>query len=351
MTEDNLSADLSAAWDAAQEPEAAPVEAPVTEAAPEAPSEAPVSDGRARDEFGRFAKKETPPEPAPQMASPEIKPAQGSKDVAPAPSPVERPWLSGVAPPPGWSPAAKFHFEKLPQEVREAIAKREQEMDQGAAKFASYKGLEEYDQLARNSGTTLNEAMGRYVQTERELAKDPVNTLVWLAQQYDAMEGLAQYFGGQSQGQGHQNPEAQALHPVLQKLQTIEQELNSYKQQTEQQRISAINSQLQQFRADPKHKYFDNVEEDMAILMESGKAKDLEDAYQKACRMNDDIYPLLTKEQEEKKQAELQRAASDARRAAGSLSNGAPIPGASSGGASSSTLRGELMNNWDATAI
>jgi hypothetical protein len=350
MTEDNLSADLSAAWDAQVEaPEAAPVETPVTEAAPA--EEAPASTDRPRDEHGRFAKKEATPEPAPQMASPEIKPAQGSKDVAPAPSPVERPWLSGVAPPPGWSPAAKFHFEKLPQEVREAIAKREQEMDQGAAKFASYKGLEEYDQLARNSGTTLNEAMGRYVQTERELAKDPVNTLVWLAQQYDAMDGLAQYFGGQSQGQGQQNPEAQALHPVLQKLQTIEQELNSYKQKNQQQQEEAINRQIAAFAADPKHKYFANVEEDMAILMQEGRAKDLEDAYQKACRMNDDIYPLLTKEQEERKQAELQRAASDARRAAGSLSNGAPIPGASSGGASSSNLRGVLEDNWNSLTI
>jgi hypothetical protein len=350
MTEDNLSADLSAAWDAQVEaPEAAPVEAPVAEAAPEAPTEAPVSTDRPRDEHGRFAKVEKPTTPAPEMASPEIKPAQGSKDVAPAPSPVERPWLSGVAPPPGWSPAAKFHFEKLPQEVREAIAKREQEMDQGAAKFASYKGLEEYDTLARNSGTTLHEAMGRYVHTERELARDPVNTIVWLAEQYGAMDGLAQFFGGQ--GQGQQNPEAQALHPVLQKLQTIEEELNSYKQQSEHQKLSAINSQLAAFAADPKHKYFANVEEDMAILMESGKAKDLEDAYQKACRMNDDIYPLLTKEQEERKQAELQRAASDARRAAGSLSNGAPIPGASSGGASSSNLRGVLEDNWNSLTI
>jgi hypothetical protein len=71
MTEDNLNSDLSAAWDAQVEaPEAAPVEAPVAEAAPEAPSEAPVASDRPRDEQGRFAKKETTTEPAPEMASP-----------------------------------------------------------------------------------------------------------------------------------------------------------------------------------------------------------------------------------------------------------------------------------------
>ncbi len=303
---------------------------------------------RPRDEFGRFTRKEETPAVA--TASPEVSLAAPEKpqEAAPAVSSpaVERPWLTGTAPPPGWSPAAKFEFEKLPPAVKESIAKREAEVEQGFAKFADYKGLDEFATMARNSGTTITEAVGRYVEAERFLQRDPINAIAWLANEYGVDLGQ---FGGQ-QGQGHQTP-ADPMSPIMQQLHAMNERLQQYETRTQQQQTEAINRQISAFAAKPEHKYFANVEDRMAVLMESGQAKDLEDAYQQATWSHPDIRSLLIKEQQAQQMAQAQQVASNAKRAAASLPTGAPVNGASPGGAPKSNLRAELESNWDSSTI
>ena len=118
----------------------------------------------------------------------------------------------------------------------------------------------------------------------------------------------------------------------------------------EQQQFYGIKSEVDTFGSKPEHKYFENVRQIMAGLIKTGVADDLQDAYDKACWSHPEIRQLQINEQLEAKTSANRSRASDARRAAGSLNPGSPLPGASSSGRGSpkATLRDQLLEDWDA---
>lgn len=93
----------------------------------------------------------------------------------------EQPASIGSRVPPGWSAEAKAQFATLPGEVQAAIAKREQEVDNGFRVLQDYKGLEEFTPLIRQAGMTHADVMRRAIDWEKALIHDPVNTVVHVA--------------------------------------------------------------------------------------------------------------------------------------------------------------------------
>ncbi len=341
---DDLRSALSSAFDTS-------VEAPETEAplAPEAETqpEAESQSTRARDEFGRFIK--TDAEKAAEAAGKPVEAQPGLEGVKPAPTALNTPTGAPkpTAPPPGWSVPAKAEFDKLSPAVKEAIAKREDEVSQGFAKYAAYKGLEPYAEMASRAGTSLPVAVQKWIAAEKELATDFVSGIHSLCQHFNINPAaLGQVLSGQ--GQGRQQP--QAHDPVLSEVAALRNRLAQFEQQQQEQANSGINAEIAQFSAKPENKYFENVKQTMVRLLQTEEATSLQDAYDKACWANPEIRPLLINEQMTKQQAETQRKASEARRASGSLSPGGAIPGA--GNASSSkSLRGALEEAWSASSI
>lgn len=227
-----------------------------------------------------------------------------------------------VAPPPGWSPTSKRDYAALPDHIKADIAKREDEVNQGLAKLQSYKGLDPFVDMARKSGTSLPEAVQRYVAAEQLLEQDPIKGLKWLCQNYK-VDPRRLVDGEQPQGgQQPQQRQDQFRDPrVDQILPHVQQLINQ-----------PVKNQIVQFFADPKNVYAENVADDMTALIKSGQAKDLAEAYDKACWARPDIRSLLIEQQTtDAAQQQRQKAttvASNARAAAKSIT-GTPLPGAS----------------------
>lgn len=340
-TEDQSLRDaLSAAFDGADETPAAEPE--------EQADEAPELDenGQPRDERGRWTKAQrehyeaqqreqqaTQEQQAPEQASQELR----------------------LAPPPGWTPAAKAAYASLPPEVQEAVARREQEINNGFAKLRDYKGLDEYADMAKASGTTLREAFDRYKAAEDLLDRDFRGGVLSLCEMYGVHPmQLAQEFAGMftsEQGQPQQGQQPpQGMNPevglLARELAGIKEFVRTLSTERETQERQAINGAVQQFSQDKL--YFEDVRKDMADLIRTGKANTLDEAYDKACWMNPQIRDLLIKEQ-----AAPQNAAdrvSQARRASGSLRTGAPAGNAPSG-SSTSNLRSALLDAWDSSSV
>jgi hypothetical protein len=141
------------------------------------------------------------------------------------------------------------------------------------------------------------------------------------------------------------------LEPLQQRLDRIERERQAEIQQRQAQESSIIHSEIDTFAASPGHDHFEAVKLRMGHLLESGLAKDLQDAYDQACWSDPAIRSTLAAAQaqsENEKRLADQKAKTDAaRRAAGSvtgapggakpLSNGASDP--------SRDLREELRAN------
>lgn len=343
---DDLRSALSSAYDTSVEsPEA---EAPATPEAetPEAATQ-PSQSTRARDEQGRFIK--TDAEKAAEATGKPVEAQPVLEGIKPAPGAQNAPTdaLKPATPPPGWSVPAKAEFDKLPQAVKEAIAKREEEVSQGFAKYAAYKGLEPYAEMASRAGTSLPQAVQKWIAAEQQLATDFVSGIHSLCQHFNINPAA---LGSVLSGQGNGRQQPQAHDPVLAEMAALKNRLAQFEQQQQEQVYSGINAEIAAFSAKPENKYFENVKPTMKRLLEAEEASSLQDAYDKACWANPEIRALLISEQVTKQQAEAQRKASEARRASGSLSPGAAIPGA--GNASpAKTLRAELLNNWDSASI
>ena len=110
------------------------------------------------------------------------------------------------------------------------------------------------------------------------------------------------------------NNQVQRLDPYTQQLmsqlQTMNQEVSSIKGKFKQEEETRLMSEIDRVRNNvEKFPHFEAVRENMAQLLESGLAQDLETAYAKAVRMNDDVWSveqerLLTQAQKQSSKAQ-----------------------------------------------
>jgi hypothetical protein len=290
-------------------PEPTPVEEVVV--APEAVIEAETphddgekaADGRERGPDGKFIAKaaetvqDTPDQPSEAVADPAVKLA--------------------IRAPASWSPAAKATFDKLPPEVQQAVAKREQEIDHGLRRKSDevkrYEPLEQVlaPRRAQWAAQGMDEvhAVKTLLAAQDLLEKNPMQGLEFLARSYGVNLNTAQ-----PQGQPYQAQPAPDSHP---EIAALKQQLQVLQSQVQTAQTAPIVSQIEAFQNDPANLYFENVRDDMAVLLHNGKASDLKEAYEMACWMRPDIRPFLQTAQAPA--GPVQDKAAQARRAAVSV--------------------------------
>jgi hypothetical protein len=120
------------------------------------------------------------------------------------------------------------------------------------------------------------------------LSKAPYSEKVQMFQR------LAQDYGIQLGEDGTSIPQTDAYtQQLMNQLNQVNQEVYSIKNRFQQEEQSRLMSEIERVRSDvEKFPHFDVVREEMAQLLELGKAQDLETAYKKAVRMNDDVWAL-----------------------------------------------------------
>jgi hypothetical protein len=290
-------------------PEPAPVEevvapeAVITEAETPHDDSEKAADGRVRGPDGKFIAK------APEMV--QDTPDQPSEAVA---DPAAK---LAIRAPASWSPAAKATFDKLPPEVQQAVAKREQEIDHGLRrKSEEVKRYEPLEQVlaprrAQWAAQGMDEvhAVKTLLAAQDLLEKNPMQGLEFLARSYGVNLNTAQ-----PQGQPYQAQPARDSHP---EIAALKQQLQVLQSQVQTAQTAPIVSQIDAFQNDPANLYFENVRDDMAVLLHNGKASDLKEAYEMACWMRPDIRPFLQTAQAPA--APVQDKAAQARRAAVSV--------------------------------
>ena len=146
------------------------------------------------------------------------------------------------------------------------------------------------DNLAKR-GIQPTQYIENLVRAEQILTHAPYEQKVQVFQKLAADYGI-------QLGEGVGN--LQQLDPYTQQLMNqlnqVNQEVSSIKGRFAQEENQRLMNEIEKYRSDvEKYPHFDVVREEMAQLLELGKAQDLETAYKKAVRMNDDVW---AKEQE-----------------------------------------------------
>ena len=80
---------------------------------------------------------------------------------------------------------------------------------------------------------------------------------------------------------------------LMQQLYQVNQEVSTIKGRFEQEEQARLNNEIERVRSDKERfPHFDMVREEMAQLLELGKAQNLETAYAKAVRLNDEVWAV-----------------------------------------------------------
>lgn len=324
------------ALETAFEPKEIEAETPAVETVAEEP--APVTEDkpvdRPRDESGKFAKAEK------QEA-----PVEAKEPVpTPEPAPVRKA-------PSSWKPAAQEAFLKAdrgeqltPEEIRlltQEAERREGDFLKGVGEFKSHAdraraydaAIEPFKGHLQALGVDAPTAITALMRADYTLrTADPATKAQYFAQ-------LAQQYGidlGQVQQPPQVDPQTQYL---MSQLNQLRQQQEMWQNQIVQQEQMKAQSELQSFAtADKQH--FDAVRNDMADLLETGKAKSLQEAYDMAVWMRPDIRQSLLDQQ----RADAQRKAMEQAQAQRAKAASVSVKGSSPASGGGQPLKGSLRD-------
>ena len=122
---------------------------------------------------------------------------------------------------------------------------------------------------------------------------DQILTHAPMEQKVQIFQRLAQEYGVQLNGSGQMQQFDPYTQQLMNQLNMVNQEVSSIKGRFAEEENQRLMNEIEKYRSDAeKYPHFDVVREEMAQLLELGKAQDLETAYKKAVRMNDDVWAL-----------------------------------------------------------
>jgi Skp family chaperone for outer membrane proteins len=271
------------------------------ENASEEGSEEVVKEGAERDEKGRFKAKESDTESNQGAESEPV-----AEDVDDVEEKVE------------YTLQKPTTFKKEYVSTWEKLAAGKPLTREESVKFAEYTGITRESEFKRgvsvykgeaDKARELTQAIGQF---EPELQKHGIHPVAWInnlgrahyalangspEQKVQMLNRLAQDYGIQLNQDAIQMPEQAYVDPyqqqLMQQLQATQQQVQQLSAIREQEENARLAQEISRVSSDKERfPHFDMVREDMAQLLERGLAQDLESAYAKAVRMNDEAYKL-----------------------------------------------------------
>ncbi len=277
-----------------------------------APAGETVREDVPRDEQGKFAAKE----PEQTMMQ------QAQEPVEQAEEPV---WKR---PPASWKKDYHDVWQTADDRMKEYAWQREEQMKAGV------QPLMEKARLADQ----FQEVLNPYMDTIRGLNIEPTQAVKALMEADHALRfsdpqqkqqlfmRLAQQYGVTLGGELQQQPFDPNISALQQELNRVRGEVMSWKEQQEQMQNQSLMGEINSFALKAEH--FEEARPTMISLLQSGVASTLEEAYEKAIRLDDNLYQQV--QQSRQAQAETQQkvvanqAAKKARAAAVSVRSAAP---------------------------
>lgn len=376
---ETLRDDIASAFDVVETRDTPPGTAGAPPSGGEAPpAPPPGGGGRVRGPDGKFVASEAPPRPAEKApaapGAPQAAPT-GKQPLATPPKPGDAPKppdpAAAAAPqlraPVSWKPGAREHWAKLPLDVQQEVARREVEINRTVQESAKAREalshvqgvLGPYGQNIAASGRDALQAMEQLFKADNTLRHGSTNDKATLVANIVKSFGIdiaaldAILAGQQAPEDPNQALAERLRREMQQQLQPVMQHFNRM-QGARQQALQRINTdagtEVESFSTDGQHEFFDDVRADMADIIDlytaRGASISLQDAYDRAIRINPQVSEIFTKRAEAERVNAAAAAAQRARRTAASIS-GSPAPAGAGPGPAGDSRRAEIEAAWE----
>lgn len=303
-------------------------------------------DGAGKYEAAPNASTEQQAEPTEGATEQGAKEGEAAKESAdPNAEDAAKAQAPAVEAPPTWSAEMRTKFQSLPQEFRDlqayaakrddqqnqVIIRHQEQLKQAEQLVNAYEPLNNVllahkDDFARR-GILPAQGVAFLLQAQRQLEQNPVGALIDIARSVNVdlaavlqAAGIdpRQYGTTQNRPDPYVSQIEAKLNQALQKIDAFESRQVQQQTVAEQQIVTDAEQAIADFAKDKP--YFEEVREDMGILLQAGRVKDLPAAYKKACAMNDSIASRIQADQrakdEAKRKADEQAKAAEARKSA-----------------------------------
>ena len=308
------------------------IESPVQAAPePEVEETAEQKTERARDEAGRFSK-------AQQEATP---------------LPAEEPERKRPQRPSSWKKEYWEKWDALDPDLAEYVLQREQQYAQGVS---TYKGeadkAREFQEILaphaprfQSFGVTPTAYVGRLLHMDQILSTGTQQEKINMLQSIANAVGIGGQQPGVEQGQQSYVPPE-----LMQTVGSLQNEIQQIKAINEAREQAQYTQQIEEFAQTAP--YLDELQEDMAQLLEKGLASDLPDAYRKALAWNEELSAKAAAEQrsEREKHEASKQTAARARSSAVSPRSSTPT-GSGATSQQGGDLRAQLEASMNALSI
>ena len=292
--------------------------------------EAPKTN-RPRDESGKFAKSA----PEAQDEATEVLEPETVQEVQAKPRPSS------------WKKDYEEHWGKLDPTLQDYIQQREADYAKGVSTYKN-----QWD-----SAQPLIRAIEPFAPILQQHNIDPAQWISNLGRAHSVLalgspEQKQQMFAQLANdygislnevGGGYADPQFSL---IAQELNQIKNQWNQFQTQQERTEQASLQNEIQSFSTDKP--YFDEVRETMAGLLQAGMANDLQSAYDKAIRLNDNISQKVQAEQAHKSEADRQAKLASAKAKALSPKSSSPTASTSTGGKGAS-IRDELLKQFESS--
>jgi len=291
-----------------------------------------VKSEKPRDEHGKFAKSS-------QNASDEVTEAfddNNEQEVAVKPRPSS------------WKKDYEEHWGKLDPTLQDYIQQREADYAKGVSTYKNQwdmaapimESIRQFEPLLQHHGVAPQQWISQLGNAHAKLVMgSPEQKLETFAQ-------LANDYGvnlGQLTGQSGYDPQFSQL---AQELNQIKNQWSSFQSQQEMAEQTQLQSEIASFKDDKP--YFEEVRETMAGLLQNGMANDLQSAYDKAIRLNDDVFQRVQSQQTGKSEAAQREKVAAAKAKVLSPKSSTPTASTGNGGKSASSAREAIMQAMEA---
>lgn len=202
---------------------------------------------------------------------------------------------------PGLTKEAQALWNTAPEGLRNDVMRRVTELTQGMEKYKgeheaalkAFEPIQQYVDMAKQSGRTLDAVLADYTGIENMIVRDPVQGVLQICRNMNINpQALAQALAGLTPQQIAQVPQTQQQPQTPAEVKALQERLDRMEQAQKTQSFEqTVNSFASEKGADGalKHPYFEELSPSIAEMLETGFAKTLPDAYEKAVRLNPEI--------------------------------------------------------------
>ncbi len=233
---------------------------------------------------------------------------------------AETPEVPPLDAPEHWSAADKERFSGMPRDAQEYVLERDKSMTADYTRKTQETAqmrqqleplmhvLEPMMPAIRQAGLTPQQYMAQLIQGDRSIQQNPLGAIRHIASNAGiSLEALEQPAATVPQ------PDP-LLTTLQQEVRNLQGHIQTSEQRAEQERLAGLQYSIDGFANEKdeagnlKHPHFEALRANMGQLMTAGAANDLNEAYQKALRLDDTLYQeSIEAEKSKVKEAEDKR--------------------------------------------